>query len=168
MAYIAIDTNIFEHLLNPEMNTASHIDKLLGQLSKMEYQLLVDSTRKIGGEYLRLIVPIIRNMDETRPQLPLLRFWMNPDIRHEVTLNPIDNLMQKIKNIIHEAHEYADRAFVYIVCIEDSVLVTNDHIHILDRRRALLKGTKKFRGRNTDIQSSHTAYSAFLASGGLT
>ena len=165
MPYIAIDTNIFEHLLNPDMNLGSHIDKLLGHLIRAQYQLLVDSTRKIGNEYLQKIVPIIKNMDETRPQLPLLKFWMDTDIRHQVELNSTDILMQQIRGIIRERDEHADRAFVYVVCRKDSILVTNDHTHILGRRNDLLRRTRKERGKNTDIQCSNDAYNNLHGTG---
>jgi hypothetical protein len=165
MPYIGIDTNIFVHLLNPAENSGSHIDKLLGYLIKLRYQLLVDSTRKIGNEYQQKIVPIIRNKDDTRPQLPLLRFWMSLDIRHQVELNPRDNLMQQIRGVIHERNEHADRAFVYVVCREDAILVTNDQTHILGRRNDLLRRTRKERGRHTAVQSSNEAVGHFFADG---
>lgn len=165
MPNIGIDTNIFLHLLNPLENHDSHIDKLLGQLIEMQYFLLEDSTKKIGNEYLKMIVPMLRNKDETRPQLPLLRYWMNPDIRHSVELNPKDSLMQKIKEVIHEINEHADRAFVYVVCREDAILVTNDLVHIFKRRKELLRRTKKHRGNRTAIHSSMEALQLVVAQG---
>ena len=33
---VAIDTNVFEHLLNPEMNPGSHINELLAYLQELE------------------------------------------------------------------------------------------------------------------------------------
>ena len=161
MPCIGIDTNIFIHLLNPCNNPCSHIDKLLVHLMRLEYRLLVDSTKKIGNEYLEKIIPIIRNMDETKPQLPILRLWMDINIRHQVVLYPLDNLMKEIKSVIRKKDEHADRAFVYVVCVADSLLVTNDRVDILDRRKDLLRRTKKSRGRNTDIQSSLEAFSNF-------
>ncbi len=158
MPYIAIDTNIFEHLLNPAENPCSDIDTLLVHLMRLEYKLLVDSTKKIGNEYQQKIVPIIKNMDETKPKLPILRFWMDNNIRHQVVLDQLDNLMQQIKSVIYELNEHADRAFVYVVCAADALLVTNDRDHILGRRKDLLRRTKKNRGRNTDIQSSLDAF----------
>lgn len=130
------------------------------------YQPLVDSTKKIRNEYQQMVIPIIRNMDETRPQLPLLRHWMLPETRRQVMLNQNDSLMQQIKGVIHEADEHADRAFVYVACSEDSTLVTNDGEHILGRRRELLRRTKRFRGRNTTIQSSSVAADRFCGDGG--
>lgn len=165
MPYIAVDTNIFEHLLNPGVNHDAHIDKLLGKLIQLQYLLLVDSTRKIGNEYQQLIVPIIKNMDETRPQLPLLRHWMLPEIREVVTLVSHDALMQHIKAVVHEPAEHADRAFIYVVCKQNSTLVTNDSIHILGRRDQLLKKTRRERGKDTDIQCSVDAHTTFMGTG---
>jgi len=166
MSSIAIDTNVFEHMLNPAENHDAHIDRLLAVLIQLRYRLLVDSTRKIGNEYQQMILPIVRNMDETRPHLPLLRYWMSPEIRHEVTLDQMDSLMQSIRSVIFERSENADRAFVYVVCREDSTLITNDQMHILSRRGILLKRTKRFRGRNAEIQSSRDAEDQFCTIGG--
>jgi hypothetical protein len=165
MRYIAIDTNIFEHLLNPAINYDSHIDRLLGDLIRLQYQLLVDSTRKIGNEYQQMIVPIIQSRDDMGQQLQLLRHWMNPDVRFQVDLIQTDNLMQQIRRIIRERNEHADRAFVYVVCRGDSILVTNDHTHILGRRVKLLRRTRRERGQNTDIQSSNDAFSNLFGNG---
>ena len=44
--YIAIDTNVFEHLLNPHENCANHIDKLLGTLAADRVGLIVDEKKK--------------------------------------------------------------------------------------------------------------------------
>ncbi len=161
MAGVGIDTNVFQHLFNPAMNTNAHIDRLLSALILEASGLLVDSTSKIANEYQQLLVPIIKNNDETRPQLPLLRHWMSPDIRHVVKLDPRDNLMQQIKAVIREPAEHADRAFVYVACCGDTLLITNDDMHILRRRAALLKKTRRLRGPDTDIQSSCEAAARF-------
>ncbi len=168
MPKIAIDTNVFEHLLNRAscLNEDSHIDMLLGTLIQNQYQLLVDSTKKIANEYLQMLIPIIKNMDETKPQKPLLLYWMDPANRQQVELNPQDTLMQRIKQVIHERNEHADRAFVYVACRGDATLVTNDATHILGRRAELLKKTKKYRGDHAAIQSSDTAAALFCANGG--
>ena len=158
MSYIAIDTNIFAHLLNPAVNNDSHIDKLLGRLITLRFQLLVDSTRKIGNEYQQMIIPIIRNRDDMGLQLQLLRHWMSLDIRYQVELDPRDNLMQQIRSIIQEQDEHADRAFVYVACKQNCHLVTNDGIHILQRRSELRRNTRRRRGRNTDFISSNQAF----------
>ncbi len=161
MPGIGIDTNVFQHLFNPAVNTDAHIDRLLSVLILKAFELLVDSTSKIANEYQQLLVPIIKNNDETRPQLPLLRHWMSPDIRHVVVLDPRDNLMQQITRVIREPAEHADRAFVYVVCSADATLITNDDMHILRRRATLLRKTRRWRGGGADIQSSCQAASRF-------
>ena len=162
MSQLAIDTNIFQHLLNPQMNTNLHIDKVLGYLARSKCMLLVDSTKKIANEYEALVIPIIRNADDTRVQIYLLRYWMNSEIRHEEPLDRQDQLMQQIKRVIYE-NEHADRAFVYVSCKRDCYLITNDNVHILNRRRELLEGTRRHRGTNTDFIDSHQAHQEFVA-----
>lgn len=170
MPEIAIDTNVFEHLLNNKddncPNSDAHIDKLLGALIQSQYRLLVDSTKKIANEYVQLLIPIIKNMDETKPQKPLLLYWMETGNRQQVELDSQDTLMQRIKQVIHEQGESVDRAFVYVACRGNATLVTNDAVHISDRRSELLRNTKKFRGKVTDIQSSKNAAVLFCTAGG--
>ena len=44
--FIAIDTNVFEHLFNPEKNTDNHIWNLIERLYKDEIGLLIDGPRE--------------------------------------------------------------------------------------------------------------------------
>ncbi len=170
MPEIAIDTNVFEHLLNNKDDTCpnsdAHIDKLLGALIQNHYQLLVDSTKKIANEYVQILIPIIKNMDETKPQKPLLLYWMETGNRQQVELKLQDSLMTAIRGVIHEVAEHADRAFVYVAFRESATLVTNDKTHILGRRSELLKRTKKLREKGADIQSSKEVSVRFCAGGG--
>ncbi len=39
---IAIDTNVFEHLMNPEKNTNCHIHELLKRFIEDQINLLID------------------------------------------------------------------------------------------------------------------------------
>ena len=48
--YIAIDTNVFEHLLNPQENTNNHIDTLLRTLTRDRVGLIVDDKKRIENE----------------------------------------------------------------------------------------------------------------------
>ena len=161
MSEIAIDACVFIHLFNPQNNTDAHIDRLLTQLIKDSYLLLVDSSGKIGKDYSAQVIPMIKSKSDTGGQLLLLRYWMQNERRATVPLNRTDGLMAEIKSVIHESDEHADRAFVYVACQRDATLVTNDHIHILNRRSELLKKTKRYRGKSTDILSSLNAASQF-------
>ena len=56
---VAIDTNVFLHLLNPQKNTCSHINGLLEALQARDTVLLVDDRQRIQGEYSNQISPTI-------------------------------------------------------------------------------------------------------------
>ena len=154
MAHIAIDSNVFEHLLNPDWNGDSHIDHLLIHLQKKKFQLCVDTNGRITSEYDRIIMPIIKNRDEGSVERYILSYWMIYCERKNASVDENDARMACIRGIITE-NELFDRVFVYVACSEDCKLVTNDTVHILARRKDLLKATKKrFRGSSTDFLSS--------------
>ncbi len=48
---VAIDTNVFIHLLNPQENVESHINELLKNLQLAQVSLIVDESGRILGEY---------------------------------------------------------------------------------------------------------------------
>jgi hypothetical protein len=158
---VAIDTNIFIHLFNQSENEDSHIDQLLSQLAKHKFKLCVDSTNKIVNEYYEYLYPRLRREDDTGIQLYILRFWMNEQIRDSIDTDPTDPLMRRIKGVIHEKDEHADRALVYISCRGNCCLVTNCNIHILSRRRELKRQTKQHRGRQSVILDSRAAVPHF-------
>ena len=154
MPHLAIDSNIFEHLLNPAWNVDSHINRLLKYLQEERFDLCVDVNRRIASEYDRVIVPIIKNRDEGSFERYILSYWMIYSTRKKVAVEENDERMKCIKGIIVE-NELVDKIFVYIACSEDCKLITNDIGHILSRRTELLKKTrKKYRGANTDFLSS--------------
>lgn len=161
MSEIVIDTNVFEHLLNSDVNVDFHIDRLLNYLARNRYTLLVDSTQKIAKEYEARLKPIIRNVDDTGDRRYILAYWMIFSTRREEELDLADQLMRGIKRVIFEPKEHADRAFVYVSCRGNCYLITNDGIHILGRRDQLLKRTHGLRGANTDFIRSGDACSVF-------
>lgn len=159
MPDIAIDACVFVHLLNiQEKNPDGHIDRLLSYLFKAEFMLLVDSSGKVAKDYQTQVIPMIKGGYEEGNQRILLRGWMLPDRRKKVDLDPTDRLMTAIKKVVYEVEEHADRAFVYVACKNDSDLITNDEEHIWDRRKKILKNTKRYRGANTKIITSREAY----------
>lgn len=166
--HIAIDTNIFEHLLNPAVNTADHIGRLLSTLRNDAIGLITDAGRRINAEYQRRFSmhKNIRNQDH----LYTLKYWSNPDrIKLEVDVNQQDSLMTAIRRIIPDRNRgktscAIDRLFVYVAIDSDRVLVTNDRRDIRgektargDRRTQLLKKARQMRKRNAAIYDSQEA-----------
>lgn len=156
MKLIAIDTCVFEHLLNPQWNGDSHIDQLLCHLQKVEACLCTDSNGRIPSEYDRILRPILQNRQDEGIIRYLLSYWLLYCPRNEIPVDEQDLRMARIRAVIYE-HEPEDRAFVYVACAADCKLVTNDEGHILSRRGELRKDTKKLRGDNSDFISSRTA-----------
>lgn len=166
---IAIDTCVFLHLLNKDprtqVNEDSHIDDLLGHPEVRKLSLCVDTTNKIGAEYQTKLDPIVRKEDDTRTEIYILRFWMNMCPREPILTDPTDALMARIREVIPERNENADRAFVYVACRGDCCLVTNDGEHILPRRKKLWRRTQRERGENTKFLTSREAVQYFSPGG---
>src|SRR5258708_16260922 len=82
--------------------------------------------------------------------------------RELVDTDSTDALMARIRGVIPEPKEHADRAFVYVACKGDCCLVTNDGEHILPRRGKLMNKTRAERGPNTRFLSSREAVEHFV------
>ena len=169
MNKIAIDTCVFLHLLNKDpqtgVNEDSHIDDLLRHPEVRKLRLCVDTTDKIRNEYQIHPDPIVRKQDDTRTEIYILRFWMEVGRRERIATDTNGALMSRIREVIPEPNEHADRAFVYVACAGNCCLVTNDGEHILPRRPELKRKTRRHRGGNTDFLTSREAVGHFLRSG---
>ncbi|MDE0119053.1 MAG: hypothetical protein OXM55_03485 [Bdellovibrionales bacterium] len=169
--WIAVDTNVIQHLMDPEKNTCCHIHKLLERFIKDEISLLVDDKQKITSQYSVKLQEYFKNKQE-RKEFKLLKSFFEYCLvnrKEEVPVNLSDNLMTAINKIVPE-HKGADRFFVYVAFKKSRVLVTNDQKDIIDegnkrgeRRKKLLKSTKKYRpsdkqGKKSDILTSKEAY----------
>src|SRR5437867_3224100 len=89
---IAIDTNVFLHLLHwgddedaQTINRDGHIDELLDRLRADKIALLVDDKNSISAEYREYIHPLMTK-DETDTKRYLLSYWMQVQVT-EVALD---------------------------------------------------------------------------------
>ena len=166
---VAIDTNVFEHLLNPEMNPGSHINELLAYLQEHGVSLIVDDDGRILNEYDNRLGPILRNIDSSRIEMYVLRYWTRYVDRRDVTVNLSDALMRAIGNVIPGNSEGVDRRFVYVSFRLGKILISNDETHIVigpprerdqqPRRQRLLRSTRRLRSTGADILTSQEAHS---------
>ena len=162
--YIAIDTNVFEHLFNAQNNVSDHIETLLGKLAYDHVHLIIDKDGRIWNEYTNRIINEIRN-PINRNYEHLLRYWLNVDAKNkDVNVNQRDNLMVSIKRVIRGG-KTTDKIFVYVAIHEKRVLITNDRNDILDennnknqRRDKLLKIAKLQGFKSARIYNSREAY----------
>lgn len=156
---VAIDTNVFIDLLNPQKNTDRHIDQVLTYLYAQEIALIVDDKGRILGEYENQIRPRIENADEMSFEILILRAWISAP-RCVVSLDMKESLMQAISNIMPT--DSTDRIFVYVAFKEGKILISNDEADIVDRRQRLLNDTRRIRRRigsnEADILTSQEAH----------
>ena len=163
---VAIDTNVFQHLLNPQDNTNSHINRLLGYLIERRATLVVDDQGLIAGEYRQQLKRRLGESDDTRNEIQILRYWILHASRHQVPLDENDDLMTAIRDVIVEASENVDRTFVYVAFQQGTVLISNDLRHIVrgpvdepaPRRARLLSNTEGLRLDGADILTSQEAH----------
>ena len=163
---VAIDTNVWIHLLNPQDNADSHIDRLLDYLRRRGIALIVDDQGEIEKEYWKSVLPRLQGMDETRNERYLLRYCLNAP-RRTVALNELDDLMKAIARVICEPDKGIDRTFVYVALRIGRILISNDMRDIVQghggetqawRRDRLLRITEEIRPEGADILTSLEAY----------
>ncbi len=170
---VAIDTNIFEHLLNPRQNVDGHINSLLVHLQENDIALLVDDRERIAGEYNHHIGPIIQRVDDLSNEIYILRFWLLAASRISTAVYLTDPLMMTIREVIMEPSEVVDRIFVYVALSHGKLLVSNDTMHIVfgpsggggrsTRRQRLLRNSRRLRPPGAGIVTSEEANDMILA-----
>ena len=167
---VAIDTNVFVHLLNPQHNVDLHITKLLTYLHRQDIDLIVDDTGRISTEYTHHLIPIVRNSDDTRIEIYILRYWMLLAPRQEVVYDGNSRLAIAIRQVIVERKEIVDQIFAYVAFEIGKTLISNDQRHIVigppresresSRRRRLLRATRRMRPDGANILTSKEAHSS--------
>ena len=163
--YIAIDTNIFVHLM--ESSKASNIEKLLLMLQKKKIRLILDSKNRIKGEYAHKIHDHFQ-MAVHRDYQDIIDYWLDQGTDDLViTVNQNDSLFKKIKEILKLEKKTIDRIFVYVALRTNRTLITNDRSGIIDentkakdgsRRSKLLRVAHKEKAKSTNIYDSDEAY----------
>lgn len=172
--HVAIDANVFEHLLGPE-NACGHITTLLRALAKNKASLVVDDKKRIEGEYKKRLLKRIKSgspresgkrpgkaADKVR-ETSLLKLWVMRTVpgaipRVCVAVSHGDSLMGQIKGKLRrpkKGEPNTDRIFVYVALRQGCPLISNDARDIIKKRDALLeiKGAKK----GADILTSKEA-----------
>ena len=167
---VAIDTNVFAHLLNPNNNPDRHINKVLEHLQAHGISLIVDEQGRIEREYACHIIPMLTGRSVKGNELYILRHWMGPPLRLRVPVDRSDRLMTAIRQIIVEDSKNIDRTFVYVALKNGSILISNDETDIVfgparekrlrraPRGRRLVDDTNKLRPPGANILTSREAF----------
>lgn len=163
---VAIDTNVFQHLLNRQNNPDGHINILLERLIGARVSLVVDNEGLIAGEYNQQLKRRLGEVSDQRTELQILRYWFSNAKRITLRLDQNDELKKVIENIIIEASENVDRAFVYVAFQRGTTLFSNDLGHIVighagepeERRVRLIRDTEGLRPQGVAILTSEEGY----------
>ena len=169
---IAIDTNVFMHLLDKDENTNAHINSLLGALIQRQYKLLIDAGNKINGEYWSNVAPLLSRLSESSNERYLLGYFVRQEAKLPVTVEESDDLMRAIEGVVEGPGDTIDRTFVYVALHEGKKLVSNDHSDIVEgppeevvelgeRRYRLLEATQNLRPDGAAILTSVEAADRF-------
>ena len=164
---VAIDTNVFVHLKNPEQKPYRHIHHLLGVLIEQEVELLVDYGGFIHDEYQE-VIDMVEGNSVDADEAYLLQYFMNVDHQRKVAVTRRDRLMTAIWKVICERDKNPDRTFVYVAFHEGKSLISNDRADIIcgppserrPRRDRLLRETRRLRPDGADILTSQEAHAA--------
>ena len=163
---VAIDTNVFVHLKNEDMeNRDGHIHHLLATLIGQGIELLVDDKDVIKREHVRHVIPMLEGSSVNAGEVYLLQYFMDVNFQRKVVVDRRDRLMTAISKVIFEPSKNADRTFVYVAFHEGKLLISNDRTDIVDgptgestpRRNRLLRETRRLRPQGADIITSQEA-----------
>lgn len=157
---VAIDTNVFIHLLNPQSNPDGHINQLLTHLIGLGIALLVDDGGRIAGEYNHLLGAAISGQND-RNEIYILRYWILNAPRRSVEVSGNDALMTAISRVIIEPSEAVDRVFVYVALKAGKILISNDEMHIVTGPR---RGSRQTARRDRMLRRFATAGAEILTS----
>ena len=126
---LAIDTNVFLHLIDPDVNADAHINELLTHLLDNENSLIIDDEDRILTEYNRHLPGAIKGADQKGQEILILRAWVrvlqNPNRLLKIPLQN-DQLMKMLRKKVRPRKGSNDRIFVYVAFKQRKFLVSND------------------------------------------
>jgi hypothetical protein len=165
-AALVIDTNVIEHVFDPVKNGDGHIDSFLRKFSEQKRKLCIDKVgagqkSRIIDEYRSRLEHHLKGIAERGLLLQWLRYVLVLAERIEAPVNLGDSLGKRIAPTMNRVRaERSDQVFVYVACVLDSVMVSNNSRHVTDLRSALLQCARHVGSRNTDFLSSLQAEAA--------
>lgn len=157
---IVIDTSVFMHIRNLQVNNGRHIDLLLSKLA-YTHQLQIDKAGKIEIEYKRKLEDMIKNMDEQRFEKQILQFWILIKEKNIIELEPSQQFSHAVEQIINDKTKTVDRCLVETAALTISDLVTNDGVDILNNANELNIVIKKNGMKKIRLMNSQKAYDTF-------
>lgn len=157
---MVIDTNILEHTFHPVINGDGHVDRLLRKFAEQKRKLCIDrpaakGKSRILAEYEHRLQFHLKAMEERGQVAIWLRYLVVLAERVDTPVDLSDQLGSLlVPQMDKVGAERSDQVFVYVACALDSVMVSNNAVHVTDIRRGLRRAARKVRSNNTDFLSS--------------
>ena len=157
---MVIDTNVLEHVFDPSRNADGHLERLLRKFSEQTRKLCID--RPVAGRKSRIIQEYnhrlqfhLKAMDERGQLAQWLRYLLVLAERVDAPANLRDGLGSRlVPKMNRVGAERSDQVFVYVACVLDSVMVSNNSRHVTDLRLDLRRCARSIGSNNTDFLSS--------------
>lgn len=157
---MVIDTNVLEHVFNPEINHDHHIERLLKKFAEQRRKLCIDRPKptqksRIIGEYESRLQFHLRALEDQGHIAQWFRYLLVLAERVDTPVDLTDNLgAQIVGHMKSVGAEVTDRIFVYVACNLDSVMVSNNSRHVTNLRRELRRAARRVGSKSTDFLSS--------------
>ena len=160
--FIAIDTNIFRHLLKAEGDNGNeHIAHLLSSNMPnsvtQPVELLVDIDDEIEDEYLSQL-SIDLDIYNHSPLARIIKYWIYLVKRKQVEVDKTDETWEMVSSIIPK-DKLRDQIFVYVAFKSDRILISNDKKDIIRNRYELKSKARALNLYNADVMDSVEAHS---------
>jgi hypothetical protein len=163
---MVIDTNVLEHVFDAARNADGHLERLLRKFAEQKRKLCLDrpvagGQSRIMGEYNHRLQFHLKAIHEQGHIAQWLRYLLLLAERVDAPVNLSDALGTRVAAQMNRVRaERSDQVFVYIACVLDSVMVSNNSRHVTDLRRALRRCARSVGSDNTDFLSSPQAEAA--------
>ncbi len=161
MDAMVIDTNVLEHAFNPTENRDGHIDTFLRKFAKLKLKIGIDKpgnpldTSRIIKQYKHRLRTYLLREHEEGDRLYLLRYVIEFAEREESRVDFSDQLGRRIESVMSPVNaETHDKLFVYVACVLDRIMVSNDRGHVNNLRDQLRNCALVVNKHNTDFVNS--------------
>lgn len=155
---ITIDTNVFEHFFRTEpggMNEDGHVASLFGKIIDQRRETHYDEAGRMESEMAHRLKQY-RTHREIGNFMNMLRGFMTLP-RRTVSVDHGSGLMNCISQKVPGHTEQSDKVIMYVACQSDTLLVSNNDVHITNHAAKLNKCAKKHAKTDPEFWNSGTA-----------
>lgn len=152
---ITLDTNVLEHFFNPQFNGDGHITSLLGKIVRQGRRLCMDDGQRMSSEMFNRLANY-KQHGEFGNFSNLMRGLLGAP-KEEIKVDHADGLKSCIDKCVPVHTEQSDKVIMFVACMSDTALVSNNNQHITDHAGCLKKCAGKHSGTTPEFWDSRTA-----------